>query len=320
MHSLPFDKPGRFFKGNLHTHSTRSDGGLTPAEVTTAYRERGYDFLALTDHFQPETYFRKTADPASFVAVTDTREFRTDDFTTILGAEVHGPGMANGETWHILAAGLPLDFAPWAAGETGLEVAKRAVAAGAFVAIAHPRWNSLSVEDAREAAKIAHAVEVYNQACSSEIDRGDSWYMADLLAQEGFRLSACATDDAHIEFPLYPNTWTDDAFGGWVHVRAEALEQDALVAALKAGQYYSSTGPEIHHVSIEDDTLIVECDPAVQIFATGNGALNQRSRGGSVIQAAFPLARFRKAGFVRVTVVGEKGGRAWTNPIWLDAE
>ena len=27
---LPFALPGRFYKGNLHTHSTRSDGGLSP--------------------------------------------------------------------------------------------------------------------------------------------------------------------------------------------------------------------------------------------------------------------------------------------------
>ncbi|MCC6792855.1 MAG: hypothetical protein IT336_14285, partial [Thermomicrobiales bacterium] len=51
VNDLPFDKPGRFWKGNLHTHSTRSDGKLTPAEVIAAYQARGYDFLALADHF-----------------------------------------------------------------------------------------------------------------------------------------------------------------------------------------------------------------------------------------------------------------------------
>jgi hypothetical protein len=30
MHALPFDKPGRFYRGNLHTHSTRSDGTMPP--------------------------------------------------------------------------------------------------------------------------------------------------------------------------------------------------------------------------------------------------------------------------------------------------
>ena len=38
------------FKTNLHTHSTQSDGRLTPAQVIDEYRSRGYKALALTDH------------------------------------------------------------------------------------------------------------------------------------------------------------------------------------------------------------------------------------------------------------------------------
>ena len=48
---VAFTSPGRFFKGNIHTHSTRSDGGRVPEDVCKTYREAGYDFLALTDHF-----------------------------------------------------------------------------------------------------------------------------------------------------------------------------------------------------------------------------------------------------------------------------
>ena len=37
-------------KGALHTHTTCSDGLLTPLEVLRAYRRLGFDFVALTDH------------------------------------------------------------------------------------------------------------------------------------------------------------------------------------------------------------------------------------------------------------------------------
>lgn len=318
MYNLPFDRTGRFYQGNLHTHSTRSDGGLEPSAVVAAYRERGYDFISLTDHFLPERHFRKNADPASFITVSDTRDLRTESFTTILGAEIHGPAMKNGEPWHIVAAGLPLDFAPLGEHETGLEIAQRAHAAGAFIGIAHPAWNSLAIEDARSVAPLAHAVEIYNHGCMGEVDRGDGWYMSDQLSAEGFRLSAYAADDARFEFPFYPETWPQEAFGGWVQVKAESLDPDALVTALKAGHYYSSTGPIIHDITEEDDHLIVECTPAVQVFASGNGARFHRVRGGGITQAAIPLARFREHGFLRITVVGEVEGRAWTNPIWLD--
>ena len=38
------------FRGDLHTHTTRSDGAETPATVCANYRKKGYDFIAITDH------------------------------------------------------------------------------------------------------------------------------------------------------------------------------------------------------------------------------------------------------------------------------
>ena len=40
----------RYFKANLHTHTTVSDGRLTPQEVKDAYKARGYQIIAFTDH------------------------------------------------------------------------------------------------------------------------------------------------------------------------------------------------------------------------------------------------------------------------------
>ena len=37
-------------KGNLHAHTTFSDGHYAVDEVIARYRELGYDFLAITDH------------------------------------------------------------------------------------------------------------------------------------------------------------------------------------------------------------------------------------------------------------------------------
>jgi len=37
-------------KGNLHTHTTNSDGRHSPQEVIDAYHEEGYEILAITDH------------------------------------------------------------------------------------------------------------------------------------------------------------------------------------------------------------------------------------------------------------------------------
>ncbi len=79
MRPLAFSNSGKFWRGNLHTHSTRSDGVLPPEEVCRRYQVEGYDFIILTDHFIGLFDY-------PFV---DTRTFWSDGLTTILGAELH---------------------------------------------------------------------------------------------------------------------------------------------------------------------------------------------------------------------------------------
>ena len=50
MQPEAFSMEGRFFKGNLHTHTTESDGDADPEWVANWYKEHGYDFLVLSDH------------------------------------------------------------------------------------------------------------------------------------------------------------------------------------------------------------------------------------------------------------------------------
>jgi predicted metal-dependent phosphoesterase TrpH len=301
MHRLPFDKPGRFYRGGLHAHCTRSDGRRTAGEAVAAYRARGYDFLALTDHFLERYGY----------PVTDTRALRGADFTTLLGAELHAPRLENGESWHILAVGLPLDFAPPAPGETGPALAARAAAAGAFVAIAHPAWYGLTLADAL-AVEAAHAVEVINYGCALETQRGDSWQLLDQVLARGRRLTACATDDAHFVETIPP-----DWGGAWVEVRAEALEPAALLAALKAGHFYSSEGPRLDDIRIEGDEIVIACSPVASVHVTGLGSRATFRWGDGITRCALPLERFQ-GGYCRVTVVDAAGKRAWSNPIWLD--
>ena len=45
-----FPEQTNWYKGNLHSHTTDSDGTLTPEEAVKAYREHGYSVLCLSDH------------------------------------------------------------------------------------------------------------------------------------------------------------------------------------------------------------------------------------------------------------------------------
>ncbi|HEX6358575.1 CehA/McbA family metallohydrolase [Actinophytocola sp.] len=295
----PFEVPGRFWRGNLHTHSALSDGALSLSDTVAVYRDAGYDFVAVTDHFRAEYGF----------PLADTRALRSPGFTTLLGAELHGPRASFASDWHILALGLPPDFPAADRGETGPLLARRARRAGAFIGMAHPSASLLTVADA-ESLDAAHAVEVYN-AVSAWEDRGDSWHLCDVLLARGHRLSAYAADDAHFQ-PQDP-----PGLVAWVQVRAPSLHPDRLLAALKAGHYYSSTGPELHDISVHGDKVTVRCSPASRILVTGGVPGKQVIAGEELTEGTLPLTMF-KGGYFRVTVVDSTGGRAWSNPIRPD--
>lgn len=302
-----FTAPGKFHRGNLHTHSTRSDGVLEPEEVCRRYQAEGYDFIALTDHFVGQYDY----------PITDTTAYRNDRFTTLLGAELHIDAMENGDMWHIVAAGFPADFTPpdvphfrhFDSAESVAELTQRARDAGAFIAIAHPHWSGLTEADARTITA-AHAVEIYNHGCGIENDRGDGLHAYDHMLNEGRRLTMIATDDAHFKNP--------DHFGGWVMVKAQDNTPQALLAALKDGAFYSSTGPEIHDIRIQKHTVEIDCSEAATITVQGRGCAATAICGEALTTATIPLDRFAVSPWVRVTVIDRAGKRAWANPIWLD--
>ncbi len=302
-----FTAPGKFHRGNLHTHSSKSDGVLDVETVCRRYQAEGYDFIALTDHFIGLFDY----------PITDTTSCRNENFTTIIGAELHTGAMENGHLWHIVAAGLPSDFtppdapnfSPVAGSETAAELAQRARDAGAFVAIAHPHWSGMSEADAN-AISAAHAVETYNHGCAIDNDRGEGFMIMENLLSKGRRVNLIATDDAHFSTP--------DHFGGWVMVKAEQNTPEALLEALKAGQYYSSQGPEIRDIRISGDAIEIDCSASVTIIVQGQGPFSVKQHGTSMTNGRLALGKLTNSPWIRVSIIDRAGKRAWSNPVWLD--
>lgn len=328
-----FGPAGRSFRGNLHCHSNRSDGGLEPDRVIGAYKDLGYDFICLSDHFE-----RSYGWP-----ITDTSPWRDASFTTLIGAELTNPiPFPSRGCYAFVAVGLPFDFAPVAAGETGPELAARAQRAGAFTALCHPGYMATRVGDIEGLAEALDAVEVYNDGVQRANGRGDGWYLCEELLDRGFELASIASDDAHFQFNAY------NALGGaWVQVRAESLDPEALLKALKAGAFYSTTGPLIDDVFVEDREVTVRCSPASTVSLTGPswlqrhvadltwdgtpsepggffGAIEERRTDG-ITRCRFSLAdpgpsqggdtegEWLAGDWWRVTVTDAAGRRAWTN-------
>lgn len=131
-----------------------------------------------------------------------------------------------------------------------------------------------------------------------------------MLLTAGTRLSAYGADDAHFQ-PQDP-----PGCAAWVQVRAESLDPQALVAALKDGHFCASTGPEIHPVTMASGQITVGCSTARTVLVTGGTPGKQVRDGEDLTEVSLPLEMFAGCPYIRVTVA-EARGRAWTSPIWL---
>jgi len=297
----PFGLGYSLYRGNLHGHSTHSDGLLSPEAVVDKYADLGYDFTCLSDHLWIDDRFAATS-------VFDGHALDRKGFITLHSAELHCFGKTYDQDglWHIVANGLPLDFACPDAKETAPQLIARAQAAGAYVSLAHPEWYTMTMDEAMAVAA-ADAVEIYNHSCVLSAARGSGIAIANYLLNEGKKISFTATDDSHFELP--------DWGGGWVMVAAAELSQHALVAALKAGHHYASTGADFVDLQIEDGVLTVTSSPVENVVISGAGHMAMAETGKALTVTQFDLGKFRSDWF-RITLCDSAGKMAWSNPFY----
>lgn len=131
----------------------------------------------------------------------------------------------------------------------------------------------------------------------------DKW---DILLTAGYNLWGTASDDAH-----HP----EHRGRGWVMVDSEKDEASVL-AALKAGRFYASTGVEIRNVQLDGNRLhVVAPDAQVIRFVAERGQVRHRADGREAVYEIRPTDVY-----VRVEAYGAGMARAWTNPVFLQGE
>lgn len=285
------DVPGEWLRGNLHLHTTVSDGELTPQQAVDGYREQGYDFLSITDHD----------------IVVDVEELDGGGMTLLPGIEIAPPGAELGQTIHTVGIGASEQWEK-REGEQAQEAIDRLAAITPFRFVAHPSWSSLTFADILPLQRV-DGVEVYNATCHRGVGRGLSEVQWDDCAARGKSLLGLAVDDAHCHY--------DDLYGGWIMLRAQERTPAAIYEALRAGHFYATTGPRIESVQIDDLTVRVECSPCVEALAVcpmpGRGSSSWRAGSCREEATQFEFSLKPSSDPVRICMVDARGRRAWTN-------
>lgn len=294
------DKHGDvWYKGNLHMHTSRSDGALSPEDACELYGSRGYDFIALTDHWK--------------LSPADTYK----NMLLLSGCEYNVGANPRDGVYHILAIGCT--------GDPGIEhtdtpqaIVDKIHEKSGLAVIAHPAW-SINTPEQIEAVGGFDATEIFNSV--SDLPRNVRPYsgtIVDMLAsnamnrqkegKNGYILPLLATDDAH---------WygKNDACRSYIMVKAGELTREAILSAIRAEDFYATQGPRIEVIR-EGNSLRVTCESDVPcesiVFFSDSVWVGERCfLAHDITEAVYTIPPSDT--FVRVEVCDALGRYAWSN-------
>ena len=294
MGTFRYDTNGQWFKGNVHIHSTASDGGKAPGEIAEMYASAGYDFLCRTDHW---------------VASDVASEGDDAPLLWLDGMELDGQD-DRGSSYHVICLGRFEGIDRERGFAAGLAAAREQ---GGLLTLAHPHWCGNSLEDA-----FCHdfdGVEVYNHVCQWLNGKGHGGpYWTAMLGRSPGTLSF-AVDDAHL-LEEHPG-WN----GGWIMVNAPAVTREDLAAAIRAGRFYSTRGPVFHSIEWDGDRVAITMSPVFFARLVGPAWRGERVgsfNGETVTEAVFEIPPDWDWAYLEVE--DAHGRRAWTNTLFAQAQ
>jgi hypothetical protein len=194
-------------KGQLHCHSTNSDGLDTPTAVVTAYKNLGYGFITITDH----NYVTPNPGVSGITWIGDSVEETLYRHIVAYNVQNHysSPNVQDVITYHRNKSEM--------------------------TSIAHPMWDWASYFiDKNEINQYYdyNFIEVYNG-----ITLGENETTWDASLSLGNKTFATATDDYHrVDYGINL---------GWVVVYTDVNSKDAILQSLRNGNFYASTGNDV---------------------------------------------------------------------------
>jgi predicted metal-dependent phosphoesterase TrpH len=270
------------------------------------YRDRGYAFVAITDH-------NTLTEPARFRNLE-----RKGRFAMITGEEVTMRGA--GKQVHVNALCTKRTIGGRSFDTQGQALAwavKEITGQGGVALVNHPNWDwALTAADLPAAAgakllEIASGHPYVHTLGDAEHLSHEAIWDAALTAGQDF--TGVAVDDAHIYGPRAAETAARPG-RAWIEVFAREPTRDAICTALAAGRLYASTGPSLKRIVVKDaGYAVTPSDPASTVEFVGAG--------GRVLQSGPPsadgTARYALVGgegYVRARITSADGKHAWTEP------
>jgi len=298
-----------FQKGNIHTHTKLSDGDRSPQDVYAWYRDRGYNFLAITDH-------NTLTDPAVYRLMERKKRFVmiTGEEVTMRGAgkQVHVNALCTRHTIGGKSFDTQREALAWGV--------RQVTEQGGVALVNHPNWDWALTADDLPAAHGARLLEiasghpyVHTLGDATHLSHEAIW---DAALGAGETFAGVAVDDAHSYDARAPDNAARPG-RAWIQVYAPEATRAAICAALGAGRLYASTGVTLKRIVVTEDSYAVyPADRAAEVeFVGQGGVVLQHGKAGDDGAARYRLRGGE--GYVRARVTSAEGKHAWTQPAWL---
>ena len=332
---LPYE--GKFYKANLHCHSTVTDGKLSPEEIKEIYMQKGYSVVAYTDHNvfidrqdltdenfvalngvesntpAPGTKIDRTSKVCHFCAIAKdkanlvlpcyhrSKYFHVGNAESYRGMVQFDENEPDYERYHCVACVN--------------DMMQRFKSAGFFVTYNHPGWSMERYPDYIQYYYM-DAIEMYNGSC---IHMGYADYNSreyDDFLLNGKKIFCIGADDNHNRYPV-DNAYCD-SFHAFTMIKAKSLTYEGIIEAMEKGDFYASQGPEIYELYYEDNKVYIKTSDCERITMSADGRKNRTviNEGNGLTEAVFEVREDDK--YIRFTIMDKYGKTASSNAYFLE--
>ena len=315
----------RWYKGNTHTHTLNSDGDSPPDAVVRWYRENGYQFVVITDH----EYLTDVAPlQALFGAAGRFLVIQGQEVTQILPDSTHPDRRRQGHVNAINSSRVVMPQGGTSLADSYARNLAAIRAAGGLPQVNHPNWrwsvrlsDMLGLPDStifeiRNGHPGINSLGGTDSAGNVALSTEALW---DSLLTRGKVMFGVGTDDSH----YFTRPWDRSAprpGQAWIFVRADELTPEAIVRAMRRGDFYASTGVTLGDYRVDEKRIALTI---VQRAAGDDTRFRTEfiGRGGRVLATVHGLSAsydiHGDEGYIRARITDSNGWGAWTQPVML---
>lgn len=276
--SSPYTSKSNVYKGQLHCHSTNSDGAQSPADLVTAYKDAGYNFISIQDHDVA------TADPGVSGITFIQGEERS--------ANIYGHlGRINVSSHHT--------------SNNTQTVITDTINAGAIARVNHPGrdWSQTELDSVTGIT----GMEIYN---SKDVGLYDEVARVNATLSSTKRFYLFASDDCH-------NVTKAANFNkGWINVFADVNNSSSILSEIFTGNFYASCGASITSIEVSGKTITIYLPASSNVTWLSNGG-TQEEVDSATTTAAYTASGDEVYIRAVVELAADTDQKAWINPIWI---